>query len=216
MQVKERYHDHLPLEGESGYSRRIYIDSAKIDDEHIQIRGELLDQRADYQDVEESIPVHGMVVRLTFNINTRNVTRSEMALPQMAFKGLCKEQMPSKAEELIGISVDVGFNQKIAETFGSTRGCMHLMALYRAIGLSMTQVNSWNYYFPMMDETADPENLKGMMDIAHSMVVDSCHVWQADIGGATKDFAKEEYGPMLERCTPQLLGRWKQYKEGSE
>jgi len=212
MQSQIRYPDVLPLGGESGFSRRIFIDSCKIDDEHIQVRGELVDNRADYQNDEQEIPVHGMVVRLTFNANTRVITRSEMALPQMAFKDICAEQMPAKAEELEGTSTGKAFSQKVAEVFGTTRGCMHLMTLYRAIGVAMNQIASWNHSFRFLDAELQPENIENAMSVIHASVINSCHAWQEETGGVSMDFAKGDYGPMLERCTPKLLGRWKQYQ----
>ena len=211
MQTSIRYENALPLEGKSGFSRRVFIDSSKIDEEHIQIRGELADNRADYQDADHEIAVHGMVVRLTFNVATRVITKSEMALPQMAFKGICFEQMPAKAEELEGTMTGKGFNQKVAEVFGTTRGCMHLMTLYRAIGVAMNQISSWNHAFPQLDATLPVDHVEHAMNVIQSNVLNSCHVWQEETGGVSRDFAKGEYGPMLERCTPKLLGRWKQH-----
>jgi len=211
MQSQIRYPSSLPLAGESGFSRRIFIDSCKIDAEHIQVRGELVDNRADYQNDNEEIAVHGMVIRLTINANTRKITKSEMALPQMAFKGICAEQMPAKAEELEGTSTGKAFSQKVAEVFGTTRGCMHLMTLYRAVGVAMNQINSWNHSFRILDEACPPENVGNAMSVIHANVLNSCHAWQENTGGVSKDFAREEFGPMLERCTPRLLGKWQQY-----
>ncbi len=213
MSLASPYQNDLPLEGESGFNRQILIDSCKLDDEHIQIRGELVDRRADYQDSEHDIAVHGMVVRLSFNVNTREVIRSEMALPQMAFVGICSEQMPAKAEELIGALTGSGFNQRVAEVFGNTRGCMHLMTLYRAIGVAMNQISCWNHTFKLLDEECPPERVKTAMSVIQASVENSCHAWKSEDGGVIQDFAQDEYGPMLHRCTPRLLGRWKQYKD---
>lgn len=213
MQSMIRYTDALPLAGDSGFSRRIFIDSCKLDADHIQVRGELVDNRADYQDTAQEIPVHGMVVRLSFNVNTRIIIKSEMLLPQMAFKDICFEQMPAKAEELEGSLTGKAFSQKVAEVFGTTRGCMHLMTLYRAIGVAMNQISSWNHSFQFLDADLPVENVENAMSVIHASVINSCHAWQAETGGVSRDFAKGEYGPMLERCTPKLLGRWKQYQE---
>lgn len=213
MQSNIRYADVLPLAGESGFSRRILIDSCKLDAEFIQVRGELVDNRADYQHNDQEIAVHGMVVRLTINANTRVITKSEMALPQMAFKGICAEQMPAKAEELEGTTTGKAFSQKVAEVFGTTRGCMHLMTLYRAIGVAMNQINSWNHAFRILDADCPAGSVGNAMSVIHASVLNSCHAWQAETGGVSKDFAVKEYGPMLERCTPKLLGRWKQLQQ---
>jgi Protein of unknown function (DUF2889) len=213
MQSQIRYPSVLPLAGESGFSRRIFIDSCKIDAEHIQVRGELVDNRADYQNNDEEIAVHGMVVRLTYNVNTGIITRSEMALPQMAFEDICAQEMPAKAEELEGSKVGSDFNQKVAEIFGATRGCMHLMTLYRAIGMALNQASSWNHTFRGLDENCQPQNVVNVMTVIHSNIVDTCHAWQSESGGVSRDFAANRYGPMLERCTPKLFGRWQQYEQ---
>jgi hypothetical protein len=213
MQSTIRYQDALPLQGESGFSRRIFIDSCKLDDEHLQIRGELVDNRADFEQIEKEIAVHGMVVRLTLNANTRKIVKSEMALPQMAFPGICMEQMPAKAEELEDTQIGKAYTQKVAEVFGATRGCMHLMTLYRAIGVAMNQVTCWNHSFPFLDSDCPAESVGNAMSAIEASVLNSCHAWQQDTGGVCRDFATETYEPMLERCAPNLLGRWKQYME---
>lgn len=216
MQSVIRYPEALPLQGESGYSRRIFIDSCRLDAEHLQVRGELVDNRADYQQNEKEVAVHGMVVRLTINANTRKIVRSEMALPQMAFEGICAEQMPAKAEELEGTSIGKAYTQKVAEVFGATRGCMHLMTLYRALGVAMNQVTCWNHSFPYLDEHCEPGNVPTAMAVIEASVINSCHAWQKDNGGVCKDFERGAYGPMLERCAPKLLGRWQQYKDEND
>ena len=216
MQAQRRYLNELPLENESGFSRRIFIDSCKLHNGMIQLRGELVDSRADYQVVNTEIDVHGMVVRMSFDPNTREILSSEMSLPQMAFQGICAEQMPAKAEELVGVKTGKPYNQKVAEIFGATRGCMHLMTLYRAIGVAMNQINSWNHTFKGLDADCPPENVRNVMPLIQAGVVDSCHAWAAEAGGVTLDFEEERFGPMLERCTPKLLGRWKQYQENQE
>lgn len=216
MQSVIRYQDALPLQGESGFSRRIFIDSCRLDEELLQVRGELVDNRADYQHSEQEIAVHGMVVRLTINANTRVIVRSEMALPQMAFEGICAEKMPAKAEELEGTPIGKAYTQKVAEVFGATRGCMHLMTLYRALGVAMNQVTCWNHSFPFLDENCSPENVPSAMSVIEASVLNSCHAWQEGTGGVCQDFENGVYGPMLERCTPKLLGKWKQYKDEQE
>ncbi len=215
MQAQRRYSGHLALEGESGFSRRIFIDSCKLDNGLIQIRGELVDSRADYQQADKEIDVHGMVVRLSFDANTREIVQSEMALPQMAFAGICAEQIPARAEELIGTKTGKPYNQKVAEVFGATRGCMHLMTLYRAIGVAMNQVGSWNHSFRGLDENCPAANVPNAMSVIQSSIVDSCHAWAAQGGGVIRDFEAQQFAPMLERCTPKLLGRWQQYQENT-
>lgn len=213
MALSSPYQNALPLEAESGFHRRIFIDSCKPDAEHIQIRGELVDKRSDYDDSHQEIDVHGMVVRLRYNVNTRLVIRSEMALPQMAFKDICAQEMPAKAEELEGCKVGSEFNQRVAEVFGASRGCMHLMTLYRAIGMAMNQASSWNHTFRGLDENCPPESVPHAMNLIHANIADTCHAWKSVSGGVSRDFAANNYGPMLERCTPKLLGRWQQFEQ---
>lgn len=216
MQSQIRYADHLPLEEESGYSRRIYIDSCKLDEAHLQVRGELVDNRADYEDVDQEIAVHGMVVRLTINAATKEITRSEIALPQMAFNGICVAEMPAKAEDLVGVNVGKGFSQKISALFGATNGCMHLMTLLKAMAISMNQVNVWNHSFRILDAECPPESVGNAMTMIQAGVADSCHAWKAETGGVSRDFKVGNYGPMLDRCSPRLFQRWKLYKDESE
>ena len=216
MSLITPYQQALPLQGVSGFHRRIFIDSCMLDTEHIQIRGELVDKRSEFQDNHKEVDVHGMVVRLVYNANTRIITRSEMALPQMAFKDICAQEMPARAEELEGSMVGSDFNQKVAEVFGATRGCMHLMTLYRAIGMAMNQASSWNHTFRGLDENCPPQNVANVMTVIHASIADTCHAWKSESGGVSRDFAANRYDPMLERCTPKLLGRWQQYEQDKQ
>ena len=57
--------DVLPLGDEHGFSRDISITSCRLDQDHIQVRGQLTDTRSDFEDPDKTVVVHCLVARIT-------------------------------------------------------------------------------------------------------------------------------------------------------
>lgn len=201
----------LPLKGEgmSGFDRSISISSTRLDKDQIQVRGELIDTRQDYEDPEKTILVHNIVARINFKISDNTITAAEFGLPKMAFEGIC-EHLPTSAEELIGLDIFKGLSFKMRALYGGPRSCFHLSSLLQAMLPAFTQARAWNNDFKELDEKLPPNLVPKAMDRMLKSVKNSCHAWAETTGGINKDFAVQKYDPMLERISPRLLGRWKQ------
>ena len=200
----------LPLEQDSGFSREITIESCALDGEHYQVRGQLTDIRRDYENPDQFIIVHCIVARLSINVKTNCITKAEFGLPKMAFQEMC-EKLPKGPEHLEGVDITRGLSFKLKELYGGKRSCFHLSSLLQAMVPALTQTRSWNFDFKTMDASLPPEKVPGAMDAMLANVKNSCHAWDQTSGGITRDFAQGNYEPMLERTSPRLLGRWKQW-----
>lgn len=199
----------LPLDKPEGFDRKIQITSCLLDTEHLQIRGQLTDTRQNFEDAEEPIPVHDIVVRLTVRLADNIITKAEFGLPLMAFENMC-EKLPYGPEKLEGISMFKGFSAKVREYYGGKKSCFHLASLLQAMAPAMSQCRSWNSDFKFADERLPGDQVEVLMDGMLASAKNSCHAWEEENGGITVDFKHKAYERMLNRATPRLLGRWKQ------
>ena len=199
----------LPLDNDSGFNRSISISSTRINANLIQVRGELIDTRQDFEDPKKTILVHNIVARITFQLSDNIITAAEFGLPKMAFEGMC-EKLPTSADELVGLNIFKGLSFKIRALYSGPRSCFHLSSLLQAMLPACSQARCWNNDFKEMDEKLPANLVPQAMDTMYKSVKNSCHAWSAKGGGITKDFDAGNYGPMLERTSPRLLGRWKQ------
>ncbi len=205
----------LPLGAEPGFRRDIKIESCRLDEEHIQVRGQLTDTRADYEDASKALQVHCMVARLTIRLSDNVITDAQFGLPKMAFQAMC-EKLPTGADALIGVNARDGFSAKLRSIFGSTKSCFHLSSLMQAMVPVMPQCRLWNTEFKYIDEKLPPEAVPRAMAKMQSRVIDSCHAWAAEEGGITADFKNGNYEPMLDRVSPRLLKRWRQHSQDQD
>lgn len=204
--------DVLPLKNTNGFSRDIKIDSCPVDDNHYQVRGQLTDTRADYDDPNKIYIVHCIVANITIRVSDNIITDAEFGLPKMAFENMC-EHLPGGADQLIGVDIMKGFSFKLRELYSGKRSCFHLSSLLQAMVPALTQCRSWNFDFRKMDESLPADKVPRAMDVMLRNVKNSCHAWEENNGGISVDFRNKEYEKMLDRVAPKLLGRWKQTKE---
>ena len=201
------YSSILPLDKEhSGYSRHISFSSCRLDADHLQVRGELVDSRADYNNPELTVPVHGIVVRLTVQINGLVITDARIELPKMAFDDLCR-QVPHSGEPLVGLSIKKNFLQKVEDIYGGDRSCFHLFSLLSAMIPAFTQVRHWNDSFPAMDQHMSADAVPVAMDIMTNSVQNTCYAWRSD-GVVVHEIREGHYDRLLKRVSPSLLQRW--------
>lgn len=204
--------DVLPLQESNGFTRDISIDSCALDSDHFQVRGQLTDTRSDYEDPCKDIVVHCIVARISVRIADNTISNAEFGLPKMAFKGMC-EKLPTGAEALIGVDITKGFSFKLRELYSGKRSCFHLSSLLQAMVPALMQCRSWNFDFKAMDETLPADKVPLAMQTMLRNVKNSCHAWEENEGGISKDFANGNYDPMLGRMAPRLLGRWQQSQQ---
>ena len=209
MQNIKISNDILPLEQPSGFNRAIQISSCLLNENHIQVRGQLSDHRHDFESPEDAISVHDLVVRLTVRLSDNVITKAEFGLPLMAFENMC-EKLPYGPEKLEGLSVFAGLSGKIRQYYGGKRSCFHLSSLLLAMVPSLTQCRSWNSDFKRADELLQADQVDGVMDAMLASAKNSCHAWEESEGGIPQDFRNKDYEKMLDRMAPRLLGRWRQ------
>jgi len=199
----------LPLDDTSGFDRSINITTCRPDKDHIQVRGELIDTRQDFVNPEQTRLVHHVVARITFRLSDHIITDAQFSMPKMAFKGIC-EKLPASAGKLIGLDAFKNMSYKLKTLFGGRRSCFHIHSLLQAMLPAFQQARSWNNDFKEMDEKLPAQEVPGAMDQLLTAVKNSCHAWDLESGAVPQSFQEGQYGLMLERTTPRLLGRWKQ------
>lgn len=211
MQSFPNYQTVLPLANEtSGYSRHVTVTSCRLNDTQLQVRGELVDSRADYYEPATEVPVHGIVVRLTIDIDGLVISAADIELPKLAFDQVCR-RVPHSGVAMVGLSIKKNFLQKVEEIYGGDRSCFHIYSLLSAMAPTFMQVRHWNDSFPAMDRHMAPEAVPAAMLIMRNSVKDSCFAWRSD-GEVVGDIDQEKYDPLLKRISPNLLARWKESK----
>jgi len=214
MYPPTRHPDLLPLARDLGYSRHVRIGSCRLDEAHVQIRGELVDDRADFQVPQRTVSVHALVVRITVRLADRVITEAEAAYPKLAFAGVC-DQPPTGPEALLGLVVDQGLTRAIKERFSGVCSCYHLSSLLQAMVPALTQCFVWNDTFPKLDAEGTRESVpNAMADMARS-IRNTCHAWK-DGGFIQTEIAEGRPEPVLQRVAPGLLRRLQQEESPEE
>jgi hypothetical protein len=99
----------LPLEGDEKHHRHIHFSSSRLDSETVQIRGELIDKRAD------GGLIHHILVRLNLDPKM-TITRAEFKSVKAPY--LECQTFKVGPERLLGLNVQKGFTQKALVIYG--------------------------------------------------------------------------------------------------
>jgi len=205
----------LPLSHPAACSRDIKLESSMLDDEHVQVRGQLTDTRVDFEDAAIEHVVHCIVINLTINLSARVITAAEFGLPKMAIADMC-EKLPRSADALVGMSLGRGLSSRLKELYGGVCSCFHLSSLLQAMVPYLPQVYAWSKSFRFLDEDLPPEAVPMAMDKIGQTSLNSCHAWATDNGGIIVDFNNNNYAPMLQRIAPRLRQRWEKQEREKE
>lgn len=205
--------DSLPLDNDVGFNRSIDISSCRLDEQHIQIRGQLTDTHPHYEQAHagETVVVHCIVVRLVVNASNGKVTDADFALPKMAFSGRC-EHIPYGPELLVGLSTRTGFAEEIRKLYGESRSCFHIASLLQAMIPALPQCQTWNTTFKDLDQSLPAQMVPRALTRFQRSVKNSCHAWDEKDGFIVQDLKEGHYEEVLECLTPNLLARWKLYE----
>lgn len=200
------------MHDEAGFNRSIETSSLRLDDHHVQVRGQLTDRHDDFENPGGEVIVHCLVVRLTISTKSGLITVAEFGTPRMAFPGRC-EQLPYGAELLVGQSIRGDFSQRIKSLYGGNRSCLHLESLLQAMVPALPQCQLWNTLFKDLDDNLPPTQVPKTLKRFERGVQDSCHAWAKEDGFIVQDFKKGHYDGLLSTITPKLLARWRLYNE---
>jgi len=145
--------------------------SCFADGEHLEVRGHLSDVRAPGPILGSAGQVHDMELCLKVDAQSLVITavRATMRVhPHFE----CSDIEPA-FQQLVGVSVARGYNRRVQELLGRTKGCTHLEFLARALGTVVIQGKSVNGKSPK--GTGMPPGARD-----GGWLTNTCHVWAED------------------------------------
>lgn len=174
-----------PSEREPVHTRQIVCQGYRRKDGLWDIEGHFLDTKhheyrtADDHMLPPGAPLHQMLLRVT--IDDELTIRQVEAITEDGPSRSCFE-IHDAYRQLEGLKIGPGFNRKIRELFGGTRGCTHFSELLPPIAATALQTLSQRYRRDVQQQAALRQGGKPAL-------VDSCHAFRAD-------------GPVVKRLWP--------------
>ncbi len=181
--------------------RNYEVRAFKVSDSEILLRGAVRDDKPAglyVLDDVEPLTIHHMVVelRITFPM-------MEIIDANVQFNDFPHDECPGIAatyKQLIGMSIARGFNQKIRELFGGSRGCTHTSALLQAMGPVAIQCGwSMRVVSTVEGSSTKPsrEMTPDMREMAFRSNINTCHIWDEDGDQVRRLRAGEDIGAPL-------------------
>ncbi len=165
-------HHGLPLSQSPAHRRQIQYETCKLDDDHIEIRGELIDTSFDHDGVSKI--QHHMVIRLTIKDDLR-ITDAEFLTLHAPF-GECSNYAVG-SQSLVGLSASHGFTKKIYELYGKEKGCSHIVTLLMNLAAAIRQGIAFSLFFPRTDHTFSRDARKTALNKMAMDLTNTCMTW---------------------------------------
>ncbi|MBI4125894.1 MAG: DUF2889 domain-containing protein [Deltaproteobacteria bacterium] len=188
------YSSYLPLKNEPAHHRQIKITTCRLDQNHIQIRAELQDQRGD------SAPIHGMIIRLCVR-RDMVITQAEFSSPKAPYVECSTYKVGP--ERLVGKSAGKGFTRFVYETYGSVNSCSHIVTLLVNLAPALRQGMAFAMFFPDEEKQLTKNTLIPTVQGMAKFLEDSCMVW-AKNSPVQKDIAQGEVRNLPARIYPNF------------
>ena len=125
--------------------------------------------------IEAGDPIHGMWLRVTVD-HSFEIRDVAVRMEKTPF-AICSAIEPDYAR-LVGVTIGPGWNRRLRDLFGGTRGCTHIAEMLGRLGTVAMQA----MYGRRRSE-------KPVNNTRKPWVIDGCHAWAAD-------------GPVVEREFP--------------
>lgn len=157
------------LAREPVHTRAITCSSFAREDGLWDIEGHLTDVKAYGFDnefrgrIEAGEPMHDMWLRLT--VDGEFMVRAVEAVTDAGPFALCPAITPA-FDALIGLKIGPGWNRRVRERLGGSKGCAHLVDLLRPMATVAFHTVRWSRGGTKPDRPRPPIN--------------SCHVWASD------------------------------------
>ena len=138
--------------------------------------------------VEAGVPVHEMRVRLTLD-NNFVVKAVEVSMPGAPFPS-CASIEPDFGV-LVGVRVGPGWNRKVKELVGGTKGCTHVTEILGRMAMAAYQTIPIELLKRAHRATkGDPEKFRALMKRSgwKPYFVDGCHTWRSDGEAVKREF----------------------------
>lgn len=193
------------IDGELIHTRRYEVRTYKMSNDRFLMRGVVCDEKPAGLYISSDpdvLWVHHMIVDLEVTFPALVIDKVSVTFHERPHEH-CTDIEPHY-QNLVGLSIARGFNNKVKELFGGPRGCTHIGALLSAMAPVAIQ-STWSMRAGqgklMSPQDATPEDRRK----GYAMNLNTCHMW-------------DENGEMvagIERGEPMEVPVWikKRFKE---
>jgi hypothetical protein len=184
------------------HTRQYQVQAFRMSDERFLLRGAIVDEKPAGLYIEndpDPIWMHHMIVELQIVYPTFLIEKASVEFKNHPH--LSCTNITDHYKKLEGMSIARGFNAKVRELFGSSRGCTHIGALLAAMAPVAIQTG-WSMRVSSIGEIDDssksPEDFQEQRIKQFASTINTCHIW--DENGAM--IAKVRAGEEIEMPLP--------------
>lgn len=184
------------------HTRQYQVQAFRMSDERFLLRGAIVDEKPAGLYIEndpDPIWMHHMIVELQIVYPTFLIEKASVEFKNHPHLGCTN--ITDHYQKLEGMSIARGFNAKVRELFGSSRGCTHIGALLAAMAPVAIQTG-WSMRVSSAGEIDDlsksPEDFQEQRIKQFASTINTCHIW--DENGAM--IAKVRAGEEIEMPLP--------------
>jgi hypothetical protein len=184
------------------HTRQYQVQAFRMSDERFLLRGAIVDEKPAGLYIEndpDPIWMHHMIVELQIVYPTFLIEKASVEFKNHPH--LSCTNITDHYKKLEGMSIARGFNAKVRELFGSSRGCTHIGALLAAMAPVAIQTG-WSMRVSSVGEIDDssksPEDFQEQRVKQFASTINTCHIW--DENGAM--IAKVRAGEEIEMPLP--------------
>ena len=167
-----------------------------MSDERFLLRGAIVDEKPAGLYIEndpDPIWMHHMIVELQIVYPTFLIEKASVEFKNHPHLGCTN--ITDHYKKLEGMSIARGFNAKVRELFGSSRGCTHIGALLAAMAPVAIQTG-WSMRVSSVGEIDDssksPEDFQEQRIKQFASTINTCHIWDENGAMIAKVRAGEE------------------------
>jgi hypothetical protein len=163
------------------HTRQYQVQAFRMSDERFLLRGAIVDEKPAGLYIEndpDPIWMHHMIVELQIVYPTFLIEKASVEFKNHPHLGCTN--ITDHYKKLEGMSIARGFNAKVRELFGSSRGCTHIGALLAAMAPVAIQTG-WSMRVSSVvdfdDSSKSPEDFQEQRIKQFASTINTCHIW---------------------------------------
>ena len=163
------------------HTRQYLVQAFRMSDERFLVRGAIVDEKPAGLYIEndpDPIWMHHMIVELQIVYPKFLIEKATAKFENHPHLGCTN--ITDHYKKLEGMSIARGFNAKVRELFGSSRGCTHIGALLAAMAPVAIQTG-WSMRVSSVvdinDASKSPEDFQEQRIKQFASTINTCHIW---------------------------------------
>jgi hypothetical protein len=163
------------------HTRQYQVHAFRMSDTKFLLRGVVVDEKPAGLYIEndpDPIWMHHMIVDLEIVYPTFLIEKASVEFKNHPHLGCTN--ITDHYKKLEGMSIARGFNAKVRELFGSSRGCTHIGALLAAMAPVAIQTG-WSMRVSSVvdidDSSKSPEDFQEQRVKQFASTINTCHIW---------------------------------------